>query len=119
MISKDSSLSNSRENESARGGRTHDESHPARPDETTNRRTHLSTSLNISRSFSKLEASQRRVIGYDFGSFRMLPAERLLLEDGKPVSVTPKVFDTLLVFVRHSGHLLSKDELLRIIWDDS
>lgn len=65
------------------------------------------------------EEKSARVVGYEFGSFRMLPAERLLLQDGKPVSVTPKVFDTLLVFVRHSGHLLSKDELLRIIWDDS
>lgn len=101
MVFKDSLPSNSRE------------------DETANRRTHLSTSLNISLPFSKSETRERRVIGYEFGSFRMLPAERLLLQAGKPVSVTPKVFDTLLVFVRHSGHLLSKDELLRMIWDDS
>ncbi|HEV2707876.1 MAG TPA: winged helix-turn-helix domain-containing protein [Pyrinomonadaceae bacterium] len=119
MIFKDSLPSDRREDEPARVGRTDDESHSARPEETTNRGTQLSTNLNISRPISKSQVSQRRVIGYEFGAFRMLPAERLLLQAGKPVSVTPKVFDTLLVFVRHSGHLLSKDELLRIIWDDS
>lgn len=62
---------------------------------------------------------ERPVIGYEFGSFRMLPSERLLLQDGKPVAMTPKVFDTLLVFVQNSEKLLSKDELIRIIWEGS
>ncbi len=62
---------------------------------------------------------ERPVIGYQFGSFRMLPSERLLLRDGKPITMTPKVFDTLLVFVQNSGKLLSKDELLRVIWEGS
>ncbi len=59
---------------------------------------------------------ERRLIGYEFGPFRLLPSERLLLKDGKPVAVTPKVFDTLLVFVQHHDRLLSKDELIGLIW---
>jgi TolB-like protein len=60
--------------------------------------------------------AERRLIGYEFGPFRLLPSERLLLKDGQPVAVTPKVFDTLLVFVQQHGRLLSKDELIKLIW---
>lgn len=63
--------------------------------------------------------NERRVVGYTFGPFRVLPAERLLFRDGEPIPIMPKVFDTLLVLVRHGGQLLSKDELLRLIWHGS
>lgn len=53
---------------------------------------------------------------YQFGAFQLLPNERLLLRDGRPVALTPKVFDTLLVFVENSGRLLTKDELMKLIW---
>lgn len=61
----------------------------------------------------------RQATSYEFGPYRVLPTERLLLKGGRPVSLTPKVFDTLLVFVQNSGQLLSKDELLTIIWQGS
>ena len=61
----------------------------------------------------------RQATGYEFGPYLVLPTERLLLKGGRPVSLTPKVFDTLLVFVQNSGQLLSKDELLTIIWQGS
>jgi TolB-like protein/DNA-binding winged helix-turn-helix (wHTH) protein len=35
------------------------------------------------------------------------------------VALTPKAFDTLYVLVRHSGHLLGKDELIRMLWPHS
>lgn len=56
---------------------------------------------------------------YQFGPFRLNPAEHQLLRDGQSVPVTPKVFDTLVVLVEHHGHLLKKDELLRTLWPDS
>src|SRR5262245_31843180 len=56
---------------------------------------------------------------YEFGPFRLQPGENLLLRDGQAVSLAPKVFDTLLVLVQNSGHLLDKDELLRLIWPDT
>ena len=40
---------------------------------------------------------------YEFGDFRLVTRERLLLRQGKPVSITPKAFDTLLALVRQSG----------------
>ena len=50
---------------------------------------------------------------------RLRPEEHLLLRDGQAISLAPKVFDTLLVLVQNSGHLLDKDELLRLIWPDT
>jgi len=56
---------------------------------------------------------------YSFGSFRLDEAERLLLREEKPVPITPKVFDLLLVLVKHQGRLLEKDELMRAVWPDA
>ena len=61
--------------------------------------------------------SERRY--YNFDSFRIDPIERVLLRDDKPVSLSPKVFDTLLALVQHSGHIVSKDELVEIVWPDT
>lgn len=56
---------------------------------------------------------------YEFGPFRIDSRERLLSRHGKPIAVTPKAFDTLLVLVQNSGHLLLKEELMKAIWPDS
>lgn len=56
---------------------------------------------------------------YEFGPYRLDDSERLLLRDGKLVPLTPKSFDTLLVLVQSSGHLLDKEELMKRIWPDS
>src|SRR5438270_14082967 len=53
---------------------------------------------------------------YEFGPFRLDAAERLLLRDGVPVSLEPKVFDSLVLLIRNSGHLLEKDELMNKVW---
>jgi TolB-like protein len=56
---------------------------------------------------------------YEFGDFRLDPVERVLSRHGIPVPLTPRVFDTLLYFVRHHGRVLEKDELMREIWPDA
>jgi len=56
---------------------------------------------------------------YEFGPFQLDPPERLLVCDGKPVSLSPKAFDLLLALVDRSGHLVEKDELLKIVWPGS
>jgi DNA-binding winged helix-turn-helix (wHTH) protein/Tol biopolymer transport system component len=56
---------------------------------------------------------------YEFGPFRLEPAERKLLRGNEVVALTPKAFDTLQLLVRNSGHLLEKDELIRMLWPDS
>ena len=53
---------------------------------------------------------------YEFGPFRVEPRERRLLRAGEVVPLRPKVFDVLLVLVRNSGHILSKDELMKLVW---
>ena len=58
-------------------------------------------------------------ISYEFGPYQLLTAERLLLRAGSPVPLAPKVFETLLAFVRNRGRLLTKDELMNFIWGDT
>ena len=53
---------------------------------------------------------------YEFGSFRLEPAERRLLRDGEEVPLPPKAFDLLVVLVSRSGHLVSKEDLLKEVW---
>jgi len=45
--------------------------------------------------------------------------ERVLYHNGAPVLLPPKVFDTLLVLVRESGHIVEKDELIKQVWPDT
>jgi eukaryotic-like serine/threonine-protein kinase len=56
---------------------------------------------------------------YKFGPFWVDSRECLLTRDGKPIAVTPKAFETLLVLVQNSGHLMFKEELLKAVWPDS
>src|SRR5687767_2287451 len=56
---------------------------------------------------------------FEFGPFRLLPSERLLLRDSEPVTLTPKVFDLLVVLVENRGTLLVRDALLKSLWPDS
>ena len=44
---------------------------------------------------------------YEFGPFRLDPSERQLLRAGQVMPLTPKVFDTLLLFVENNNLLLS------------
>jgi DNA-binding winged-HTH domains len=55
---------------------------------------------------------------YEFGPYRLDTAEQLLLRDGKPVPLTPKVFETLVALVERSGHLVEKEELMKLVWSD-
>lgn len=56
---------------------------------------------------------------YEFSGFRLDPTQRILIHKGEPVALTPKGFETLLFFVRNSGRLLEKDELMKALWPES
>ena len=56
---------------------------------------------------------------YRFGPFQIDIDEQLLLREGRPLSLKPKLFDLLVVLVAKSGHILSKDELMKKVWSDS
>lgn len=56
---------------------------------------------------------------FEFGPFRLGVTERLLLREGTPLLLPPKVFDTLLILLANCGSLLRKDELMRAVWPDT
>ncbi len=70
-------------------------------------------------NFSEFEMNAEEKHFYRFKAFRLDVAERQLLHHNMPVSLTPKAFDVLAVLVERSGHLVEKDELLRLVWSDS
>ncbi|MBI1762569.1 MAG: winged helix-turn-helix domain-containing protein [Acidobacteria bacterium] len=56
---------------------------------------------------------------YEFGGFRFDAAQRTLLCAGRPVALTPKNLETLLVFLQHRERVLEKEELMTLLWPDS
>ena len=56
---------------------------------------------------------------YEFGKFTLDPDERILLASGESVHLTDKVFDTLVHLICNRGRLVSKDELMTAVWDES
>jgi serine/threonine protein kinase/DNA-binding winged helix-turn-helix (wHTH) protein/tetratricopeptide (TPR) repeat protein len=56
---------------------------------------------------------------FRFGPFRLYPEEHLLLRGDAPIPLAPKTFELLLNLTRSSGHLVTRDELMRAIWPDS
>lgn len=45
--------------------------------------------------------------------------ERVLRRNGDLVPLTPKAFDILLVLVQNSGRVLTKHEMMRLVWPDT
>lgn len=56
---------------------------------------------------------------YEFGEFRLDAEQRVLLRQGKPVTITPKALETLVVLVQHSGRIVNKEELIKAVWADT
>ena len=54
---------------------------------------------------------------YEFEGFRLDAQRRVLFGvDGQPISLTPRLFDTLLYLVERAGQLLPKEQLLEALW---
>ncbi len=53
---------------------------------------------------------------YEFEDFRADPSEQILLHEGKPVALTPKVFETLLVLLESEGRLIDKNDFVSRLW---
>jgi DNA-binding winged helix-turn-helix (wHTH) protein/Tol biopolymer transport system component len=56
---------------------------------------------------------------FRFGEFTVDTDQKVLLRAGRPVPLTPKIFDTLLVLVQSSGRIVNKEELMNRLWPDS
>ena len=63
-------------------------------------------------------ATESKVL-YEFGPFRLDPDKQALLREDQPVPITPKAFETLLILVRHSREVVTKDELMKAVWPDA
>ena len=51
-----------------------------------------------------------------FGPFRLLAAQRLLLEGDKPVRLGSRAFDILAALVERAGEVVGKEELIARAW---
>ncbi len=56
---------------------------------------------------------------YEFDKFRLDPNQCLLWRGDEVVSLTPKVFETLLLLVESNGKVLTKEQLIDSLWADS
>jgi predicted ATPase/DNA-binding winged helix-turn-helix (wHTH) protein len=53
---------------------------------------------------------------FRFGGFELQAAERRLLAEGQPVALGARAFNLLVVLAERAGKLVSKDELLDLVW---
>src|SRR5215469_14204869 len=57
---------------------------------------------------------------YEFGEFQIDTGMLLLRRlDGRPVPLTPRVFETLLYMVEHHDAVLDKERIMEAVWPDS
>src|ERR1700728_835924 len=56
---------------------------------------------------------------FAFGSFRLIPAQRMLLEDGKPLRLGNRDLDVLVALVDNDGATIHKDQLIARTWPDT
>lgn len=64
-----------------------------------------------------MELKAKRI--YEFGPFRLDTTELVLLRNGNPVYLKPKVLETLLVLVENAGRILDKESLMKRLWQDT
>jgi class 3 adenylate cyclase/DNA-binding winged helix-turn-helix (wHTH) protein len=58
-------------------------------------------------------------VTFAFGSFCLVPAQRLLLEDGKPLRLGSRALDILVTLVESAGETILKGELIARTWPDT
>jgi eukaryotic-like serine/threonine-protein kinase len=63
--------------------------------------------------------SGRSASRLQFGSVTLIPEERILLKEGRPVPLTPKAFDLLAILAANPGRLLTKEHLMERLWPDT
>ena len=61
-------------------------------------------------------ASQSASDALTFGRFRLLPVQRILLEEGRPVRLGARAFDILVALARRPGELVSRETLMAEVW---
>lgn len=67
----------------------------------------------------KSDVASRASRSFAFGPFVLVPERQLLLRDDKPVRIGGRALDLLCALVERPGELVSKSELLALVWPDS
>ena len=75
--------------------------------------------MGTANQFRQAPEGQCSRLAYEFGAFVLDTFQHALLKDGKPVALTPKTYDTLLLLVRNNGRMVPKEELMKVLWPDS
>lgn len=60
-----------------------------------------------------------QINSFEFGDFCLKVKDRILLRGGKPVQLTPKTLQLLVVLVENHGQIVEKEDLMRAVWTDS
>lgn len=69
---------------------------------------------------ARIEAVQRRrhsLAPLEVGELKLDLARRRVERSGRPISLSPREFDILLVLVRANGRVIARKELLEEVWD--
>ena len=56
---------------------------------------------------------------FAFGSFRLIPARRMLSEEGKTMRIGGRALDILAALLERAGETISKEELIARAWPDT
>jgi DNA-binding winged helix-turn-helix (wHTH) protein len=93
----------------------------ARPSYSSSASTFERSELDVSSEAETINVgepagSQAITTEISFGSFRLLPAQRLLLDGNKPVQLGSRALDLLIALVERSSELVSKEELMTRVW---
>jgi len=56
---------------------------------------------------------------HQFGVFTVDSDQKVLLRNGVPLHLAPKVFDTLLILLENGGRIVEKEELMSQLWPDT
>jgi adenylate cyclase len=56
---------------------------------------------------------------YRFGEFTLDAGQKVLLRQGKPLLLAPKIIEALLTLVQNSGRIVEKEDLMARLWPDT
>src|SRR5262245_18531827 len=56
---------------------------------------------------------------YRFGDFTLDVDQKVLLRQGKPLLLAPKILEALLTLVQNGGRIVDKEELMTRLWPDT
>jgi predicted ATPase/DNA-binding winged helix-turn-helix (wHTH) protein len=79
-------------------------------------RTDTRRQHSLKRHSTRRRRKDRLTASYRFGAFEVRPAERTVRREGQSLAVGARGFDVLVALIERRDRLVSKDELLDLVW---